>query len=116
MKRNQIPDIKEKIYFQNYENFFNVYESSDNNYYYNILKKINIPEDIDTKFYYDYTVKVGDTWTLISYNQYKNVKLWWIICIANNIQNPLDLPVAGTRLKLLTPDIIQTILSEIRDS
>lgn len=116
MKRNQIPTIKEKIYFQNYENLFNVYETSDNNYYYNILRKINIPQNIGSKYYYEYTIKPGDTWTLISYNYYNDVKLWWIICIANNIQNPLNLPTVGMNIKILTADIVQNILSQIRSS
>lgn len=116
MKRNEIPDIKEKIYFQNYENFFNVYSDEDNDYYYNISKKVNIPEDIGSNYYLDYIVKPGDTWTLISYTYYNDVKLWWAICIANNIQNPLELPTHGTRLKILVPEVVQNILATIRSS
>ena len=113
MKRNTIPDIKEKIFFQNYENLFNVYDI-DGEYYYNILRKINIPTDISTDYYSEYLVKPGDTWTLLAYTFYDDVRLWWIICYGNNIQNPLGFPEIGTKLKMLNNDIVQTILMQIK--
>lgn len=116
MKRNDITDIQEKIFFQNYENLFNVYGTSDGDYFYNILRKINIPTDIDKSYYTDYVSKPGDTWTLIAYNFYSDVKLWWIVCMANDIQNPLLFPEAGTVLKIFTPEVTQNILMTVRSS
>ena len=116
MKRNSVPDIKEKIFFQNYENLFNVYETSDGDYYYNILRTINLPDDMGTSYYDMYTVVPGDTWTLLSHVYYGDVKLWWVICIANRIANPLLLPVPGTKLRILTPNVVQQILTKIRSS
>ena len=114
MKRNDISDIKEKIFFQNYENIFNVYETTDGDYFYNILKKINIPFDLGSEYFNEYSVKPGDTWTLIAYNTYSDVKLWWLVCSANNIRNPLAFPTVGTQLKLFTPSVAQSILMQIR--
>jgi len=114
MKRNDIADIQEKIFFQNYESLFNVYGTTDGDYFYNILRKVNVPKELDSRYYSDYTVAVGDTWTLLAYTFYNDVKLWWLICIANNIQNPLEFLKAGTLLKILTPEITQNILTTIK--
>ena len=116
MKRNDITDIQEKIFFQNYENLFNVYGTSDGDYFYNILRKVNIPEDIDKGYYTDYVVKPGDTWTLLAYNFYTDVKLWWIICLANNVRNPLLFPTPGKVLRIFTSEITQNILMTVRSS
>lgn len=114
MKRNDINDIQEKIFFQNYENLFNVYATTDGDYFYNILRKVNIPKDISSEYYNDYIVRPGDTWTLIAHSYYNDVKLWWLICIANGIQNPLSFPKVGVPIKLFTPTIAQTILMAVR--
>lgn len=114
MKRNDITDIQEKIFFQNYENLFNVYGTTDGDYFYNILRKVNIPTEIDNQYYDEYVVAAGDTWTGLAYNFYDDVKLWWIICLANNIQNPLEFPTAGTLLRIITPELTQNILMTIR--
>lgn len=115
MKRNEIPDIVEKIYFQNYENLFNVHELESGEYYYNVLKKVNIPNDVDPTLFEVYIVEPGDTWTLLSHVYYGDVKLWWAICIANNIRNPLLLPEPGVKLRVLTPYAVQGILTAIQE-
>lgn len=114
MKRNDITDIQEKIFFQNYENLFNVYATTDGDYFYNVLRKVNLPEELDSRYYSEYIVEPGDTWTLLAYNLYDDVKLWWIICLANSIQNPLEFPEVGTKLRLLTSSVVQNILMTIR--
>lgn len=114
MKQNDITDKSiEKLAAQNIENLFNVYD--DNGvYFYNILRTINFPDDVLANLYYTYVTNPGDTWPLISWNAYKDVKLWWIVCSLNNIQNPVAQPVAGTVLKILNPDIVREVLMEIK--
>lgn len=114
MKRNDINDIREKIFFQEYGNLFNVYLTDKGNYFYNILKKLNVPDDIDSSYINKYTTQHGDTWPLIAYNIYGDVKLWWIICIINKIENPLLHPEAGISIKLLTTASAQNILMSIK--
>lgn len=116
MKRNDIADIREKIFFQNYENLFNVYGTSDGDYFYNILRKVNIPTEIGESHYENYMVKRGDTWTLLAYKFYGDVKLWWMLCVVNNIQNPLEFPTPGTALKVLSNDTVQSVLTAIRSA
>ena len=41
---------------------------------------------------------------LISYSQYNTVEYWWIICVVNEIQNPLNDLVSGQLLKI--PNIL----------
>jgi len=116
MKRNDITDISEKIFFQNYENLFNVYQTDSGDYYYNISRTINIPDEISTAHCKKYVVKYGDTWTGLAFNFYNDVKLWWIICLANKIQNPCAMPTSGTVLNILNEETVQAILSIIRDN
>ena len=116
MKRNDIPDISEKIFFQNYENLFNVYQTDSGDYYYNISRKINLPDEISTSYCTQYIVEYGDTWTGLAYKFYNDVKLWWIICIANRVMNPCVMPESGFVINILSKDIVQDILSTIRDN
>lgn len=113
MKRNDIQDIQEQIFFQNYENLFNVYATTNGDYFYNLIRKINIPDDIGSQHYRIYTVLEGDTWTLLAHRFFGDVKLWWIICLANGIQNPLLFPEAGTNLKIFTNSVVQNILMNL---
>lgn len=115
MKRNDIPDVQSKIFFQNYENLFNVY-TNGSDYYYNILRKVNIPSEVSSAYSDDYIVEHGDTWTGLAYKFYNDVKLWWIICIANNIQNPMSFPEPGVVLNILKEETVRYILSLIRDN
>lgn len=113
MKRNDIQDIQEQIFLQNYENLFNVYATTNGDYFYNILRKVNIPEEISGDFFTWYDVSEGDTWTLLAHRFFGDVKLWWIICLANHVYNPLEFPKAGSRLKIFTNNVTQNILMDL---
>ena len=117
MKQNEIPntDIK-KLEAQNIENLFNIYQDSDGQYFYNILKTVNFPEDINPLIYFEYDTEPKDTWPLIAWKFYKDVKLWWIICSLNNIVNPVAQPKVGTKIKILESSIVRDILTKIRES
>ena len=112
----KIQDIKEKsdlITPENYENIFNIYKDEDDFYYFNLLKKVDFPEDLDAEVYDYYKTVPVDTYPYIAYNFYKNVKLWWVICAANQIDNPIAQPDAGTILKIIKPYYIKNILSKL---
>jgi len=116
MKRNDISDVADQIFFQNYENLFNVYQTETGEYYYNLLRKVNIPLEVSSRYASEYITSYGDTWTGLAYKFYNDVKLWWIICTANNIQNPVNFPEPGTKLNILNVEVVQSILSAIRDN
>lgn len=115
MKHFNTPGTNIKLTPQNYENIFNVYVDKDTEmYYFNLLRTVNFPEDLDPRVYYTYVVGPTDTWPTISWKHYKNVKLWWIICSANQIQNPTDHPKSGTVLKIITPQYIRSIIHNLK--
>jgi hypothetical protein len=105
----------------NLENLFNVYSSNvygtQQNFFYNLIGTINIPKNLDASTYTAYTVTSDYMpWTLISQKAYNTPSLWWLICSANNIQNPIQLPKAGTVLKILTPTYVSYVLQQINQS
>ena len=117
MKQNEIPDFDiEKLTAQNLENIFNVYQDDNENYYYNVLKSVSFPEDLDPLVYTEYVTQPKDTWPLIAWNFYRDVKLWWIICAVNQIANPVGQPKPGTKLKILSNSIVRDVLVQIKES
>jgi nucleoid-associated protein YgaU len=114
MKQNDLTDISYSLSPQQYENIFNVYEDSDNGYFYNILRTINFPSDLNPNSYNTYIIEPLDTWPLISWKVYNSVFLWWTICALNNIQNPIDNLIPGQEIKVLKPIYLQNILNSIK--
>jgi hypothetical protein len=107
-----------KLNAYNYENLFKVYrDDADSPYYYNILNTIVLPEAIDPAVYYDHTIPGPNiSWTNLSYQIYGTIRLWWIICLANNIQDPTSFPAAGSVLKIIRPEYVREILATIKQS
>lgn len=114
MKQNDLKDINYKLSSQHYENIFSVYEDEEIGYFYNLLKTVNFPEELSPDVYNIYIIRPQDTWPLISWRVYNTVFLWWAICAANNIQNPTEMPPAGTEIKILDAMYLRTILSTIQ--
>jgi hypothetical protein len=118
--RNDISDISlDTISDESYENIFRVYQTENPNneinfYYYNILNSIYLPSNIPPAYYYTITLKRATPWTVISYNEYKTVNLWWLILLANNIKNPVLFPEAGSVLKIIKTPFVKLILNDIR--
>ena len=102
-----------KLSFYRYENFFNIYEDEYKNKFYNLLKSINIFPANESSAEEEYTVTSGDTWINISYNYYNTIDLWWLVCEYNQIKDATQLPVAGTKIKLLRREYVWPVLSEL---
>ena len=116
MKQNNIKDKNiTKLQVQQLENLFNIYNDEDGMYYYNLNKTVNFPDDLDPNIYGVYTTEPKDTWPLIAYKFYKNVRLWWLICAVNNIINPVAQPENGTQLKILSVEVVRSILTQVKD-
>ena len=113
MKQNDIKDVSLKLTPQNYENIFDVYTDENGFYYYNIIKTINFPTDLSLTTYSSYTTVTNDTWPLIAWKFYRNVKLWWAICAANQVINPVTPPTPGTQLKIINVVILKTLLNNL---
>lgn len=112
MKQNDITDLP-SINLSRVENIFNIY--TDNNlYFYNLLNTVNFDHtNISPIMYYEYNVRQGDTYTAISYRIYNTINLWWLICSFNNIDNPINIPEPGTRLKILYQNYVNEVLNTI---
>jgi hypothetical protein len=111
-------DVLPKLNAFSYENLFKVYQdSSDKPYYYNIINTVALPADMDPAIYYEYQVPSSFmSWTNISYKMYGTIKLWWILCLANNISDPTSFPEAGTKLKIIRTEYVREVLSAIKQS
>lgn len=74
----------------------------------------------DLKNFSVYTVKVGDTWVGLANTYYGDQRLWWIIPLFNNIENPFivkqqDILQEGiTQLKILSRQNVDQMLFTAR--
>lgn len=92
------------------ENLFDVNKDENGYYYFNLLKTVNFPDDLSEEVFDWYKVKPNQPLTIISYEFYNTIKLWWVIAGANNIFNiskPLE---PGTLIKIIKPQYISEIL------
>ena len=62
-----------------------------------------------------YTVKVGDTLNLISYNLYNTIELWWLLAKINNIQDAAITLQPGWVLYTLNKATVNQILTALKD-
>ena len=112
MYQNQISEL-ERLTEEKYENIFNVYLDEDNRYYYNLLETINFPENLPDAFFTQYDVQPGDTLPLVSYKMFGTINIWWVIALANNINNPVEGLKTGTPIKIPNLNIIREIIKQI---
>lgn len=113
MKHNQITDLP-KIGIENLENIFNVYQDENGVYYYNLLQTIVFPKDLPSNLYENYNIATKESWPLISFKTLGNVNLWWIILLANQIDNPTSFPVPGTTIKIPKVEVVKEVLLQMR--
>ena len=116
MKITNLQNTNIKTESDDFENFYNIYQDSDGYYFFNITKTVIFPEDLKQDKYKEYVVLPKDMWTTISYKFYNTIKLWWLICVSNNIENPIIMPKVGNVIKILNGDVVKEVLIKIRDS
>ena len=114
MNQNNINDLP-NLTQDRYENIFNVYsdDNNDNQYFYNLLQSVQLPINLPDSFFIRYVTTPGDTLPFISYKNYGTINLWWVICIANNILNPIDTLNSGVVLKIPNTSIVREILKQV---
>ena len=115
MKQNQIKELP-FLRIENYENMFNVYQNSNNMYFYNLLQTIAFPEGLPANLFFKYDICAGDTWPFISYKVYDTPNLWWVIMYANEIMDPTKNPVPGTTIDIPKTQVVNEILVQIGKS
>jgi nucleoid-associated protein YgaU len=112
MNQNSIPALP-NLPQSRYENIFNVYQDSNNNYFYNLLQTVILPDNLPAGYFTTYSVEPEDTLPFISYKMYKRIDLWWIIANINKIDNPTVTLQPPLKLKIPNINVVQTILSNI---
>lgn len=115
MKQNSIKDLP-NLRPDCYENIFNVYVDTNSLYFYNILQTISFPDNLPSGYYKEYNIVYGDTWPLISYKNYNTPNLWWLILLANKINNPTIQPQVGQKINVPNNDIARSVLTQITQS
>jgi hypothetical protein len=112
MNQNSFSDLP-KISLYRYENFFNIYSDDNGFKFYNILRSINLFPSNNSDAEDVYHITPNDTWHLISYKYYNTMDLWWLVCVYNQISNPVKMLEVGTKIKLLKSNYVSTVISEL---
>jgi hypothetical protein len=114
-KQNDIADLP-SLESARLENLFKIYQDSDGRYFYNLLNTVSVDQDILPSFFtLHYPVK-GDSYTGLSYRYYNTIDLWWIICAANNINDPTKMPIHYSPLRILNKNVVVALLTQINNS
>ena len=109
-KIESLPDLSK----YKFENIFKIHQTSEDVYYYNILKTVNIPRDIDPGLYYLTRPDSYIPLTTLSHLHYDTIDLWWLICIVNNINNPIQFISPSRVIKIVKPEHVERIISSIK--
>jgi hypothetical protein len=96
-----------------YERIFRVYKDQDRFFAYNILKTVRIPYNLDKDSFYYYRITDNTTWAGLSYKHYGSIGLWWLICLASGISNPVQLPESGMIIRIIKPSYARTVIDII---
>ena len=81
-----------------------------------MLRKISLPDELDADTVSYYNVKTDMPLTTISYEIYKDMRLWWLVFFLNEetvLDNGLFVIAGGTQLKYMRSEYLPTILSQI---
>lgn len=102
-----------------YENLFNMYEvtnsNSDSYAFYNILNKSALPNDIDDSIYDYYRIEYDIPLTILSYNIYNDISLWWLIMLVNKLDNPVINLQQGSIIKVVKPQYVPEFTKSIKE-
>lgn len=99
-----------------YANIFTVYEDEYNILYFNLINDLSIDGDIDPSLYQEIFYNQEESWYEMSYKYYGTTRLWWLILVANKVNNPFEDIKTGDRIKILRKEIVSEILSQINIS
>ena len=109
---SELPDLNKYVM----ENLFPVHKDDGGKYYYNIIRTVVAPENLAPETYYEFRIPSPTPLTNLSHRVYGRIELWWLICVVNNINNPVELLPAGTVLKIIRADRVTDVLNKIKSS
>lgn len=115
MKVKDLPIDSEVEYvtITDLENFFNVHQDEDGNYFYNMNYTMYFNGD-KTRLP-TFTLTHNMFWPLISYKIYGTTRLAWLLMKINNVHvsDAMRIRRAGEQIKYLPSDKVQGIVSEM---
>jgi len=99
-----------------FENILSVHKTETNGFhFYNLLKTVRFNiDDMDTRFYYFHRVNRLTPYTILSHSLYGDMHLWWLICVSNNIDNPVEFIEPGSTLKIIKKQYVSNVISAIK--
>ena len=71
--------------------------------------------DLDIRYFLLHELGDNDWWDNLSQQYYATPYLWWTIPLINKIENPFEMPDAGTNIKVLRKDYIYNLLEETKE-
>ena len=86
----------------------------DQNKFMNIFRCFNL-RDLDINYFIVHELDYDERWDNLAYQYYETARLWWMIPLTNNIENPFEQPEPETNVKILKKEYVYDILNEIRD-
>lgn len=98
-------------------NLFNVlYDTDKKEYFLNIFRNYIINKDAENSSLYYLTHEVDDSDfpDTISTKYYGTPFLWWVIALFNDIENPFEEFSDGDFLKILKPQYLFKLLTEVQ--
>jgi hypothetical protein len=96
-----------------YETIFRMYMTGEYKTY-NILQAIQLPEDLDSDIYEVETVPPNMPLTVLSYRVYGTMDLWWLICLANGIDDPTRFIAPGVEIRIIKPEYVSRVITGIQ--
>lgn len=108
---DELPRISKNVF----ENLFKVHKQTDGLYYYNLLRTMHFPDELDRKYFYTYNITSPEPLTNLSFKFYGDIELWWLICLANKIDNPVELIPGGTTIRVVRAKYIENIINKLKD-
>ena len=96
---------------------FNILKDDDDNEFLNIFRSYSVNEDIlsNVMNYTTYEIEDDEYVENISYKIYENINLWWMVFLANNVNNPFEDFSVGQNIKILKESLIPLLIREIRN-
>lgn len=96
-----------------YNQLFNLYYSRENIPFTLKNRSIAFPEDKNNPIYQIKYISIDTPWTVLSFNIYKTIEYWWVLCSLN--QSDIFYAKEGSEIRIIDPDYIEDIVETIKN-
>ena len=98
-------------------NMFNAYRTDEGDDFFYSGRTIEFGNinQLNEKYVSKHLWKDEDSWYKLAHAYYGNSKLWWVICKANEITNPLNTPENETIINIPKQNILKVVLDRITE-